>query len=148
MSKIHVKGKHNRDPLRDPTPEEMADALQSEGAKCGGIAKLQTEFLERRETYPEMIYASPLPKDAWRQIAERIWEDRKSMAVDSRVYEDATIAMTTARLVEHGTSVWDALVAQCECCEQEYGMSRREAQGILRHHAYIVSESYAGRIVG
>ena len=148
MSQVHVKGRHDRDPLREPTPEELADRLQRDGLKCEGISLLQTEYLERMQSAPEMIFCDPLPAEAWRQIADRIQRERRKFAMDSKVYEDATIALATARIVEHGTSLWDALVIQKECCETQYGESRREAQFILRHNGYKVSESYAGRNVG
>ena len=148
MSRIHIKGRHWRDPLREPTPEELATKLQANGVKCGGIAKLQTEFLERRQSMPEMIFCDPLPKDAWRQIAARLRKERRKFSVESDVYEDLSIAIVTASMVEHGTSLWDALVLQCQACEAKYGESRRFAQGLLRHHGYIVTESYAGRLVG
>ena len=148
MTGIRIKGKYWRDPLVDPTDEEAATILQNNGLRSSGIEKLKTEYFERTQSSPQAIYGSPLPKDAWRQIADRIRNERAAMSLDSRAYEDATIALYTAENMEHGTSAWDAMVIQCECCEKKFGMSRREAQYILRHNAYIVVESYAGRKVG
>jgi len=148
MPKVHIKKKYWRDPLVDPTAEEAADILQKNGTWMPGIERLNTLHLERTQSAPATIYASPLPKEAWRQIAERIKAERASMPIDSRTYEDATIAYYTASKMEHGTSMWDAMVIQCECCEEQFGHSRREAQYILRHNGYIVVERYSGRDVG
>ena len=148
MMKLHIKGNHWRNPLTDPTAEEAATILQQNGLRLEGISKMQTEWLERRQNYPELILRDPLPKEAWVQIAERLRKERGSMPTDSAAYEDAGIALWTAKNMEHGTSLWDALVLQCECCEEQYGTSRHEAQGMLRHAGYIVCESYAGRDVG
>ena len=148
MAKIHIAGENWRDPLTDPTEEEAADILQSNGLRQSSMEKLQTAYFEKTQHAPQAIYASPLPKEAWVQIAERIKGERARMPTDSRAYEDAGIALYTAENMEHGTSMWDAMVIQCECCEEQFGMSRREAQYILRHNGYIVVERYSGRDVG
>lgn len=148
MTRVHIKGKHWRDPLVHPTDEEAATILQNNGLRSSGIERLVTEYMERKQMAPETIYASPVPKEAWRQIAERIQKERSGMSTDSRAYEDAGIALYTAKNMEHGTSIWDAMVIQFECCEKQFGMSRREAQYILRHNAYIVMATYEGRNVG
>jgi hypothetical protein len=148
MVGARIKGRHWRDPLVDPTDEEAATILQNNGLRMSGMEKMRTEYFERMQSSPAAIYASPLPKEAWRQIAERIKAERAPMSADSRAYEDAGIALFTAQNMEHGTSLWDAMVIQCECCEKQFGMSRREAQYILRHNGYIVVETYAGRNVG
>ena len=123
--------------------------LMKNGLSLSGIDKLKAEYFERKCVSPEQVFGEPFHKNAWRLVRDELVRQRRKVPERSETQNDLDICIVTAALVEGGTTPWDALVLQAECCEVQWGKTRPNAQRLLREACYkVLNEEFLGRQVG
>jgi hypothetical protein len=134
--------------MNDPVMDD-GSRLMKYGLELGGIDKLKAEMFERNSISPEQVFAEPFHKNAWRLVGDELKRQRRGIPERSDTQHDLDICIVTANLVEGGTTPWDALVLQAECCEIQWGKTRPNAQRLLREACYkVLNEEFLGRKVG